>query len=147
MVEVELVFKQQITQKQIDSFLGQGGKITYIYKAVSYGWNGTIPLGKVASIPALLGDSLLLIEESHPAVWHLDLATRNSRVRPIWNSGFANNPAGFSGNTNITIGIVDTGVDESHSDLNGRRVYWHDFTTDNSPLPIHFVQHGSHVTV
>jgi PKD repeat protein len=146
MVEVELVFKQQISQNQIDAFLAQGGKITYIYKAVSYGWNGWMPLGKAAAMPGLLGDSLLLIEESHPAVWHLDLATRNGRVRPIWNSGFANNPGGFDGNTNITIGIVDTGVDESHTDLNGRRIYWHDFTTDNAPTPVDFVQHGSHVT-
>ncbi len=35
MVDVELIFKEQITQKQIDAFLALGGEITHIYKAVS----------------------------------------------------------------------------------------------------------------
>ena len=146
MVEVELIFKEQVTQKQLDSFILQGGQITYLYKAVSYGWNGRLPLGKVAAAPALLGDTLLLIEPAQPARLHLDLATRTGRVRPIWAAGFAGNPSGFQGNGNITIAIVDSGVDETHTDLNGRRVYWHDFTADSSPSPIDFSQHGSHVT-
>src|SRR5262249_7751241 len=75
-----------------------------------------------------------------------DRATQTGRVRPIWASGFAGNVSGFSGNSNITIGIVDTGVDASHTDLAGRQAYWHDFTTDNAASPIDLQQHGSHVT-
>ena len=32
MVDVQLTFSEQITQQQIDDFLGIGGEITYIYK-------------------------------------------------------------------------------------------------------------------
>ena len=144
LVDVELVFQTQITQKQIDAFLAQGGQIAYIYQAVSYGWNGRIPLGKAAALPALMGASLVLIHEAKPMKLHMDTATRTGRVRPIWASGFAGK-SGFSGNTNITIGIVDTGVDESHPDLTGRRVYWRDFTPDALPSPGDLNQHGSHV--
>src|SRR5215470_9938051 len=49
-VNVELIFKEPITQEQIDKFAGLGGEITYIYKAVSYGWNGRIPLNKVSAV-------------------------------------------------------------------------------------------------
>ena len=42
-VRVQLVFSRQITQEQIDGFVGLGGQIEYVYQAVSYGWNGTIP--------------------------------------------------------------------------------------------------------
>src|SRR5579862_1046088 len=38
-VEVELVFEERVTQKQIDDFLAAGGEITHLYRAVSYGWN------------------------------------------------------------------------------------------------------------
>jgi hypothetical protein len=145
MVEVELVFQARITQRQIDDFLAAGGQITYLYKAVSYGWNGYLPLGKVAAMPALMGASLTLIQEAVPMQWHLDVATRTGRVRPIWASGFAGVAAGLDGDSTITIGIVDTGVDETHPDLAGRRVYWHDFSSDALGSPADVVQHGSHV--
>src|SRR5262249_52300861 len=83
-IQVELVFNQQITQSQIDRFTAQGGQIDYVYKAVSYGWNGRIPLRQVPAIPAAMGASFRLIEEAKPARWHMDAATRSGRVRPIW---------------------------------------------------------------
>jgi hypothetical protein len=145
MNDVELIFRDQISQRQIDSFLGQGGQITYIYKAVSYGWNGRLPLAQVPATSGLMGENLLLIQEAKQAKLHLDTATRTGRVRPIWAPLFAGNPSGFDGAGNITIAICDTGVDESHTDLNGRRVYWHDFSTDGALNPIDLVQHGTHV--
>src|SRR5262249_15395239 len=36
-VEVELVFKEQINQAQMQVFAAQGGQIAYVYQAVSYG--------------------------------------------------------------------------------------------------------------
>jgi subtilisin family serine protease len=144
-VEVELIFTKQITQRQIDDFLGHGGEIDYIYKAVSYGWNGRIALAEVNAIPSLMGASLVLVEEARPVSLHLDVATRNGRVRPVWAAGFAGNPSGFDGSDTITIAIVDTGIDAAHSDLAGRQVYWRDFTYDNNVNPVDILQHGSHV--
>ncbi|MCX7046723.1 MAG: S8 family serine peptidase, partial [Candidatus Sumerlaeota bacterium] len=145
MVSVELVFSKQITQQQINAFQAAGGKIDYLYKSVSYGWNGQIPLGNLTRARQAMGADLALIQESKPAVLHMDLATQTGRVRPVWASGFAGNSSGYSGASSITIAIVDTGVDETHTDLNGRRVYWHDFSTDALASPIDMVQHGSHV--
>ena len=143
--DVELVFKQQITQDQINGFTARGGEITYIYRAVSYGWNGRLPLSQVKTMPALMGANLVLIQEAKPMRWHMDTATRTGRVRPIWAGGFAGNVSGFDGDASITIGIVDTGVDETHTDLNGRRVYWNDFSSDGFTSPTDLIQHGSHV--
>lgn len=144
-VEVELIFKEQITQRQIEDFLGRGGEIVYIYKAVSYGWNGRIALSKVDALPSLMGAKLALVQEARPMALHLDVATRTGRVRPVWASSFAGNPSGFDGSSTITIAILDTGIDGAHSDLSGRQVYWHDFSSDGAASPVDIIQHGSHV--
>ena len=144
-VEVELVFNDQVTQQQIDDFLGRGGEISYVYKAVSYGWNGRIALKDVNAIPSLMGTTLVLVQEAKPLILNLDVATRNGRVRPVWAAGFAGNPSGFDGSSTITIATVDTGIDASHPDFAGRQVYWHDFSSDGAGSPVDIVQHGSHV--
>ncbi|HTD65732.1 MAG TPA: hypothetical protein VK846_04270 [Candidatus Limnocylindria bacterium] len=128
-VNVELVFKQQITQNQLNTFAALGGEVTYIFRAVSYGWNGRVPLTRVPDLPQALGATLVLVDEPLAAVLHMDAATRTGRVRPMWAAGFAGSVAGYSGNSTITIAIVDSGVDESHLDLNGRPVYWTNHTT------------------
>lgn len=145
MVDVELVFKEPITQHQIDTFAALGGEITYVYRAISYGWNGRIPLNKVSAVPGAMGASLVLLNESKGGDAQLNLATRTGRVRPVWAPGFAGSTAGFTGNSNTTIAILDSGVDESHTDLNGRRVYWHDYTSTAYPNPVDNFGHGSHV--
>ena len=144
MVNVELIFTGQITQRQIDDFIVSGGEITYIYKAVSYGWNGRIPLGKLKQIGAIMGAELVLIDEPKSARLHMRIATQTGRVRPVWASGFAGS-SGYDGDSSISIAILDTGVDDSHTDLSGRNIYWHDFTTDGEAAPRDIIQHGSHV--
>jgi subtilisin family serine protease len=145
MVDVELIFKEPVNQQQIDSFSALGGEISYLYKAVSYGWNGRIPLGKVSTIPAAMGASLVLLNESHGMKADLDEATGAVRARAVWAPGFATSPGGYSGTTNITIAFIDSGLDETHVDFAGRGVYWADFTTDGSGSPVDYDGHGSHV--
>jgi PKD repeat protein len=145
MVNVELIFREPVTQQQIDRFTALGGEITYLYKAISYGWNGRIPLNKVSAVPVAIGATLVLVDEGKEGSTYLDDATRTARVRPVWSPGFAGSALGFQGGTNITIAIVDSGVDESHIDLNGRCVYWRDFSTNSYPTPTDFFGHGSHV--
>ena len=69
-LHVELIFRKQVTQAQIDAFEAAGGKINYIYKAVSYGWNGRLPIWKIKEIPALMGPDLLIIDEAGRAEIH-----------------------------------------------------------------------------
>lgn len=144
-VEVELVFNQQITQEQIDDFLNLGGQIDYIYKAISYGFNGRIPLSMLDLLPSAMGADLAIVEQAKPLKLHLDLATQCGRVRPVWAPGFAGSSTGFSGSGNITIAIVDSGIDASHPDLAGRQVYWRDFSSEGNTSPVDVLGHGSHV--
>ena len=52
MVEVELIFREPVTQHQIDEFLRLGGQITYIYQAISNGWNGYISRQSINLLPS-----------------------------------------------------------------------------------------------
>ncbi|MDB6024967.1 MAG: hypothetical protein JWM68_1190 [Verrucomicrobiales bacterium] len=144
LIDVQLVFTEQITQEQIDTFEKHGGVIDYIYQSVSYGWNGHIPLHKVQALPHLLGDAMVLVEEAKKMKTHMMRATQTGRVRPVWANGFAGSSSGYNGSTNITIGIIDTGTDTNHMDLTNRCVYSKDQTGGNSLQDI--VQHGTHVT-
>lgn len=144
-VQVELIFSQQVTQKQIDDFLALGGRIDHVYQAVSYGWNATIPLKLAEALPQRMGGSLVAVVADSPVRLWMDEATRCARVRPVWASGFAGSSSGFSGNSNTTIAIVDTGLDDSHTDLAGRQVFWHDYSTDAKASAEDVNGHGTHV--
>lgn len=144
-VRVELIFSRQITQNQIDTFLALGGSIEYIYKAVSYGWVANMPIRVAELLAKKMGSSLVAVEVGSPIELHMDEATQTGRVRSIWSPGFAGSTYGYSGSSNITIGIIDSGVDDSHTDLTGRNVYWKDWTADNDNNPRDIVGHGSHV--
>ena len=144
-IAIELVFRDQVTQQQIDDFLAMGGRIGHLYRAVSYGWSGTLPAASVDALATAMGSSLLVVAEEAPAQLHMDEATRTGRIRPIWAGGFGGQANGLSGTSDITIGIVDSGVDDSHTDLNGRLAYWKDSSGDNEANPRDVGQHGSHV--
>ena len=142
---VEFVFSRQITQKQIDDFLNMGGTIDHIYQAVSYGWNGSIPLGSIESFRASMGDSLVGIVGEKEVRACMDEASRTGRVRPVWVPGFAGNAGGISGSSTTTIDIMDTGVDDLHTDLAGRMEFWKDYTSAHLASPADVNGHGSHV--
>ncbi|MFA5865320.1 MAG: S8 family serine peptidase [Phycisphaerae bacterium] len=145
-VRVELIFSRQITRSQIDVFQALGGQIEYIYKAVSYGWNAYLPVGVVEKIPQQMGIGFVAVVADQPAKPTLDEATRTGRVRPVWVPGFAGSSSGLFGSATTTIGILDTGIDDSHTDLAGRQEYWKDWTSDKELSPRDIGQHGSHVT-
>jgi len=145
MVAVELIFSEPITQRQIDDFLRLGGQISYIYRAVSYGWNGFIPQGNIGSLPTAMGSTLVQVEGAQLVVPYMDKATQCGRVRPIWKAGFAGIQTGLSGDPNTTIGFIGGGIDAKHKDLAGRSVYWRDFSTDNEPAPVDFDGHETMV--
>ena len=140
MTDVKVIFSEPITQQQIDDFILLGGEITYVYRALCFGWNGRILLEQIVALPAVMGPSLILVEKPGMMELCMDRATRVGRVRPVWRD------LGFDGDPSITIGIIDTGVDGTHRDLaGGRRVYWRDFSDDGQSSPIDFDGHGSHV--
>ena len=145
MVKVELIFREPVTQTQIDAFLNLGGRITYLFKAISYGWTGLVPAGSLDLLPSAMGDTLAQVEPTRRVQAYMDTATQTGRVRPIWKLGFAGFPAGLSGNSNTTIAFLGSGVDATHADLKDRCVYWSDVTDDAEPSPVDFIGHESTV--
>ena len=145
LVDVELIFDSRVTQQQIDAFIALGGDITYMYTHASYGWHGRVSLDAVSSIPGAVGEALVVVEQPTPVVMHLDRATQTGRVRPAWVNGFAGT-TGLDGDSTITIGVVDSGIDPTHPDLSGRQVYWHDFSSEGEASAIDISQHGTHAS-
>src|SRR5450432_1056313 len=142
-ISVEAVFSRPLQQANIDRFVAAGGVIRHVFRALSYGFIGTIKRSAVTAIAARLGPDLLVLAGDRAIGLHLDKATRTGRVRPIWADGFAQG-TGFSGASSTTIAIVDTGVDVSHTDLNGRLVFWAD-PTGESTSATDPRGHGTHV--
>jgi len=140
-VAMEFVFSKQITQAQIDTFIAAGGKFDKIFTHVSYGWVGQVSREKAAELATSLGDSLLMITEPVKAELHMDEAGRTGQVRP-WTQGVRGDGVGTD---RVTVAIVDSGVDGTHTDLTGRMEYWKDWTTDNLATPQDAGGHGSHV--
>ncbi len=65
---MELIFNKQITQEQIQAFADLGGEFKHMFRAVSYGWIGMLPLGQVAKLAQTMGDSLVYVglpKEAH----------------------------------------------------------------------------------
>ncbi len=143
-VDVEAIFSRQILQSEIDAFLNAGGTIDHIFTHVSYGWTGKVPLQALDTLPNALGPALLGLVGKQDVKKTLDEATRCGMVRPVvWNRGYDGDSAGTD---RITIAILDTGVDGSHTDLSGRQEYWKDWTSDAHASPQDLGHHGSHVT-
>ena len=145
LMEIELVFTEPVTQEQLDAFENAGGEIEHVYQTISYGWNGRCPLSLVPRLPKLLGPTLILAEEAPEMKLNMLNATQTGRVRPIWANNFAGSSVGYSGSANVTIGIIDTGVDDSHTDLAGRRVWWKDYANTTSNTPVDYYGHGTHI--
>ncbi len=142
---VEVILNGPTLQRHLDAFVQLGGQVRHVFTALSYGWTGRIARARLDALRDELGEDLRLIAAPKPTVLFLDEATRTGRVRPIWATGFAGLSAGSSGNANITIAILDTGVDGTHTDLSGRMSGWRDYTSDGNPTAGDVAGHGTHV--
>ena len=145
-VSLQVILTAAVTQNDLDGFVALGGKLDYVFRELRYGFIGTLPLGQVKAVQARFAHKLHLIAAPRETVPFLDEATRTGRVRGIWAASFAGSASGYAGNSNITIAVVDTGVDESHTDLNGRKQGWMDYTSDLSATAHDVEGHGTHVT-
>src|SRR5690606_14280052 len=144
MVTVEAVFSRRIRQAEIDAFVGLGGEIDHVFQAISYGWQGRVPLGRVQEAARSLGDELVVLMGSRELELYLQNATTSVRARDVW-SGTQLNLAGNRGSATTRIAVVDTGVDGSHTDLAGNMAFWKDYTPDAEDDPIDVIGHGTHV--
>ncbi|HEY5373569.1 MAG TPA: S8 family serine peptidase [Polyangiaceae bacterium] len=145
MLDLEVILKQPATASQLASFARRGGHVRHVFVAVSYGWSGSLPRASLALLHSDLGSALHFVAASRKVVPLLDEATRTGRVRPVWGAGFATGSLGFQGDPNTTIGVIDTGFDDSHPDLNGRSAGFKDYSSDLASTPRDVQGHGTHV--
>ncbi len=145
MVPIEAVFTRQIRQPEIDAFLALGGEIDHVFRAVSFGWNGRLPLAELPRAARELGDGLVVLHGHQPLELFLQTATANAGARATW-SGARLGLAGNRGSASTRIAILDTGITGSHTDLDGRSAFWKDYTPDGAPAPVDVLGHGTHVT-
>jgi subtilisin family serine protease len=137
-----------VVKQDLDYFMKLGGRVTHVYRYVTYGFAGVIPAVNITAFANLEGGKLAIIEYDAAIRCHLDVSVPLIRARPIvWNS------YGYMGSPNHSIAIIDTGIDDSHpdvgpyGDLNFSRkiVGWYDATPDGSPTPEDYGEHGTHV--
>lgn len=143
-IEVEVIFGREPEPALLSAFESLGGEVLHRFRAVSRGWIGRIPMRAVIELPRVLGEDLIQVEEPRTMEKHLDLATRNGRVRPVW-AGLPGLASGLRGDPGIVVGVIDSGVDAGHADLVGRMVFWKDYSKDGLPSPTDVSQHGTHV--
>lgn len=143
-VPVDAVFDRPISEAELETFRAMGGELVDSFEAVSHGFVGVLPRSAFEELAEAMGDSLVLLGTDAEVSLHLDEATRVGRVRPVWRS-FAGRASGFSGESDTTIAIVDTGVDGTHTDLAGRMVAYFDTSGDRGSNATDTNGHGTHV--
>lgn len=144
-VSVEVILNAPTSRRHLDAFVARGGHVEHVFRAVSYGFLGSLPSQRLSALRDELGSELRLIAAPTPVSLLLDEATRTGRVRPVWAANFAGVASGFSGDSKITIGILDTGVDATHADLVGRIVGFADYSADQNQTMRDVIGHGTHV--
>jgi len=141
-IRIEVVLYEPHRESDLALFEGLGGEVIHVYRAVSYGFAGVIEAGRVHELKEALNDEgrLCVIVGDPRGGITLDYSVRQTRARPhVWN-------AGYTGNSSTTIAILDTGIDDSHTDFSGRvSSGWIDTTADNHATKVDFFGHGSHV--
>lgn len=144
-VEVEVILAKPVEAWHLEHFAWLGGEVRHRFRSVSSGWLGWIDLDRVPELARGLGGDLALVELPGEAEPHLWVAVQTGRVGAIREGLVPGVEAGLRGRSDLTIGIIDSGVDGSHPDLSGRGVFWKDYTPEAVGFPVDFTQHGTHV--
>jgi subtilisin family serine protease len=147
-VPVVVTMFEPVTNQQLDYFKRLGGQVSYVYRYVTYGFAGAVPVANVSLFVDAVKQDLVIVEYDSPIQYHLDVSTPITRVRPtVWDT------YGYMGSPNQSIAIIDTGIDDSHPDLtpyqdlnfSSKIVGWYDATYDNALTPEDKGEHGTHV--
>lgn len=147
-VRVVVTLYNPVSSQDLEWFAMVGGEVTYIYRYVSYGFAGTIPATNIPAFVRLEKENLCIVEYDASLRCHLDISVPLIRVRPtVWDT------YGYMGSPNHSIAVLDTGIDDSHSDIGSyqdlnfsqKMVGWYDATPDGTTSPHDYGEHGTHV--
>lgn len=148
-VNVVVALKTQPTADDAKAFALSGGYLTTPpWTNAIYGFGGQIPYNRIADF-VQLDPNVLLVEKE--AVAHATVAYAASQVGArtyVWNTFW------LQGDSNSSIAIVDTGIDDSHPDFSPgfgdkdftqKIVGWNDQIYPGTTSPYDDGGHGSHV--
>ncbi len=148
-VNVIVALKTQPTVDDANAFALSGGYLTTSpWTNAIYGFGGQIPYNKIADV-IRSNPNVLLVEKE--AVAHATIAYAASQVGArtyVWNT------LGLRGDSNSSIAIVDSGIDDSHPDFSSgfgdknfthKIVGWNDQINPGTTSPYDDGGHGSHV--
>ncbi len=136
-VDLIIALDHAPTQNDIITFEKHGGIVLGTWDELVYALHGKILKQHIHDY--LENDEIVLIEKNEHLSLCLDYSVKQIGVRPtVWNS------YGYLGDTNQAIAILDTGIDDSHADLNGKIIAWNDFTSDTYIDPTDKAEHGTH---
>jgi len=143
-VRLEVVLYEPYTEADLALFRNLGGTVIHTFEAVSYGFSGTFPAGRVGELLSALnqGGRVCVISDDPTGHGHLDYSARHVRARSLEVWG-----AGYDGDSTTTIAILDTGIDDAHTDFSGRvSAGWTDTTSEAYGEKVDYNGHGSHVS-
>ncbi|MBN1214776.1 MAG: S8 family serine peptidase [Candidatus Lokiarchaeota archaeon] len=147
-ISIIVKFSKAEFNDPLSLFRKLGGKIKSVYSKIIYGFAGSIDYNKLIEFARLLKleNFEFYIEEDGKGESTLYYTGLNMNLRPyVWNT------LGYNGDENGAIAILDSGLDDSHSMLEGyssgnfnnKIVGWHDFVGSSS-TPYDDNGHGSH---
>lgn len=111
----------------------------------------------LAASDAVVGDALTALNQTGKYVkvcpnymskWH-DVTPNDPRYKEQWHHGVLNMPKAWDiekGQSNVTVVVMDSGIDVNHPDLNPRLIGFQNFYTPSTPNDVtDNVPHGTHV--
>jgi len=148
-VNVIVALRSEPTAYDANTFALCGGYTTTSpWKHAIYGFGGQIPYNRILNF-AKSNPNVLLVEKE--AVFHATIAYAASQVGArtyVWNT------LGLQGDSNSSIAILDSGIDDSHPDFSPgfgdqdftqKIVGWNDQINTGTTSPYDDDGHGSHV--
>ncbi len=140
LIQITLTLWNPVSKSQLMAFAQMGGFVRYVYNYCSYGFSGKIPLNKIRDLAYNLGGELVIIDPVLPTKYNLDQSARQIQVRQsVWDQN-------IKGNANVRIAVLDTGIDDSHTDLSGKVIAWNDLSSSAEGSAVDYNGHGTHVS-
>jgi len=140
------------TDHDISTIESYGGNVYQTWEELVYAMHVSLPKETIYSY-ARDNIDVMLIQENSLVNTTLEYSTRQIQARPtIWDNTNNIYPQGYTGNPDHSIAIIDTGIDDTHTDIAGRIVAWKDVIgtyNDGSLADIYLTPtdrhgHGSH---
>jgi len=148
-VNVTVMLRSKPRVEDANAFALSGGYITTpLWTYALYGFGGQIPYEQVSSF-VLSDANVLLVEKEENCYANIAYAAKQIGARPyVWST------LGLQGDSQSSIAIVDTGIDDSHPDFSPgfgdqdftkKIVGWNDQISSGTTSPYDDGGHGSHV--